>query len=133
MTCMLLAVLLLVVGGPVDCAAAEESAPCGKPCREHPQLVGKCFAVRGRMSLWNGNPSIRIWRVGTKRMLGVSEQRFRLESHCNLPPTIAERIQLGTDLLADFAVCPFTEEKPGEMQLVRVDGATHMSVLKSGK
>jgi hypothetical protein len=45
-----------------------------KPCSKHPQLVGTCFTVRGRLSVYNGAPALRIWRIGTKRILGVSEQ-----------------------------------------------------------
>src|ERR1700754_4715838 len=33
-----------------------------------------CRTVHGRISAANGNPSIRIWVVGTKRMLGVGSQ-----------------------------------------------------------
>jgi hypothetical protein len=30
-----------------------------------------CRTVHGRMELWNGAPSVRIWVVGPKRVLGV--------------------------------------------------------------
>ena len=84
------------------------------------------MSVRGRMSLYNGAPSVRIWRVGTKRLLGVSEQRFAVAGFCNLPASIRERLSWDSDLFADFVVCPFTAEEPGVMQLVCVDGATHI-------
>jgi hypothetical protein len=32
---------------------------------------GECFWVRGRLSAANGNPTFRIWPIGTHRMLGV--------------------------------------------------------------
>lgn len=80
------------------------------------------------MNLYNGAPSVRIWRVGTKRILGVSEQRFAVEGYCNLPPAIANRLAWESDLFADFVVCPFTREQPGVMQLVCVDSATNILV-----
>lgn len=101
-----------------------------KPCREHPQLVASCFTVHGRMNYWNGNPSVRIWKVGTKRILGVSEQRFAVEGYSNLPDEIAAKLSWESDLFGNFVVCPFTAEKPGVMQLVCVDSASNLVVRK---
>jgi len=80
------------------------------------------------MNLYNGVPSVRIWRVGTKRIVGVSEQRFCVAGYCNLPTSIRERLSWDSDLFADFVVCPFTPAEPGVMQLVCVDSATHVVV-----
>ncbi len=123
---------LVALSGATLAGAASDSKSlsCGKPCRTHPQLVGACFTFRGRMSSWNGAPSVRIWRVGTKRILGVSEQRFRLEGFCNLPPGLNSRLSFETDLFGDFTVCPFTAEKPGEMEMVCVESGTNLEVRK---
>jgi hypothetical protein len=43
-----------------------------RTCQSDPDLVGACFTVHGRLSAFNGNPTFRIWRIGTKRYLGVS-------------------------------------------------------------
>ena len=40
-------------------------------CRLDPDIAAACFMVRGRISLWNGTPSLRIWRIGTNRILGL--------------------------------------------------------------
>lgn len=40
-------------------------------CRRNPALVASCFTLHGRLFVGNGAPSMRIWRVGTKRILGV--------------------------------------------------------------
>ena len=123
-------VLLLTI--LVSAAAAQGGTPsCGRPCREHPRLSGPCFTIHGRMNFYNGTPSVRIWRVGTKRILGVSEQRFALAGYCNLPTAIHERLSWDSDLFADFVVCPFTPEEPSVMQLVCVDSATHIVVRPS--
>ena len=108
--------------------AVAQGISCGKPCNEHPKLSGPCFTVHGRMDLYNGNPSVRLWRVGTNRILGVSEQRFAVEGYCNLPTAIREQLSWDADLFADFVVCPFTRDEPGSMQLVCVDSATHIVV-----
>ena len=41
-------------------------------CKDNPRVVGPCITVHGRLSLYIGNPSIRIWRIGTKRILGLT-------------------------------------------------------------
>ena len=65
--------LLLILCG---ISALSPAVPAEKSCREHPQLIGKCFSVHGRLSTYNGNPAVRLWRIGTRRVLGVSDQRF---------------------------------------------------------
>ena len=84
------------------------------------------------MSFYNGAPSVRIWRVGTHRILGVSEQRFSVEGFCNLPASIFDRLSWDADLFADFIVCPFTRDEPGVMQLVCVESATNIVIRTRG-
>ena len=102
-------------------------ASIARPCREHPQLVDPCFTVRGRMRAYNGNPSVRIWRVGTTRMLGVSDQRFKMPDVVNLPADLEAMVTTGADLYADFVVCPFTRDVPGVMRMVCVESAGHVT------
>jgi hypothetical protein len=78
-----------------------------KSCKEHPMLSGPCFKVRGRMSFYNGEPSARIWPLGTKRMLGISEGRFCLEDYANAPTELMRQLTWETAMFADFTVCPF--------------------------
>lgn len=70
------------------------------------------FTFRGRLSLWNGNPAFRIWRVGTTRLLGIRG-------------VCLSALELGTwnpyhdhELWADFTVSPVTPQEPGVMQFV---------------
>jgi hypothetical protein len=99
------------------------------PCREHPKLVGPCFRIRGRMNYWNGMPGMRIWRVGTRRMLGVVSvdgNDFTDADFNTLPDNIKADLSPDTDLFGDFVVCPFTPDKPGEMRMVCIDSATNL-------
>jgi hypothetical protein len=84
------------------------------------------------MSLWNGTPSVRIWVVGTKRMLGVVQQD---ETFDDLPENIrrawavhGDTAMWRSDLFGDFRVCPVTANRPGRMQMVIVKGATRLLV-----
>ena len=101
-----------------------------KSCRQHPQLAGKCFSVHGRLSVYNGAPALRIWKIGTKRMLGVSEQRFAVEGYRNVPESIQEQLNQDVDLYGDFLVCPFTQPRRGQMQMVCVDEGKNLRVQK---
>jgi len=101
-----------------------------KPCRSHPQLVGRCFSLRGRLSVYNGSPALRIRRVGTRRILGISEQRFSVAGYRNVPANVANQINQDVAILGDFLVCPFTPSRPREMQLVCIDTAKNLVIKK---
>ena len=120
--------LLIICAGVSAQSPAREGSE--KSCREHPQISGKCFNVRGKLSVHNGAPAVRIWRIGTRRVLGVSEQRFNLPGYRNLPEGLAHELNGDNEIVGDFLVCPFTRPKPGEMQLVCIESAKNLSVEK---
>jgi hypothetical protein len=97
-----------------------------KPCQIHPNLIGQCFTIHGRLSRYNGTPSARIWEIGTKRLLGVSEGRFVLPGYRNIPKSLEDELSWDTDLVGDFVVCPFTLSRPNEMQLVCIESASNV-------
>ncbi len=118
--------LLLILCGSVSAMSPPLAAE--KSCREHPQLIGKCFNVHGRLSTYNGNPAVRLWDLRTRRMLGVSDQRFSLPGYRNLPEDLSQRLDGETNIYADFLVCPFTRPRPRAMQLICVESAKHVMV-----
>ena len=120
--------LILILCGSVSAVSPPLAAE--KSCREHPQLIGKCFRVHGRLSTYNGNPAVRLWRIGTKRVLGVSDQRFSLPEYRNLPEGLTKQLNGENEIVGDFLVCPFTPAKPREMQLVCIESAKNFVVKK---
>src|ERR1039458_7208114 len=86
------------------------AAPPGNPppCKANPALVGKCFSVHGRLRAYNGNPTFRIWPVGTMRIIGVTGAKPGDQ------PIMPDDLACGffCDVIADFEVCPFSESKP---------------------
>lgn len=88
-------------------------------CKTDPDIIGACFTVHGRLSFWNGGPSARIWRVGTKRILGDHDD-------WPLPEKLADHMNWETEAWGDFEVCPFTKERPGGMQMVCVESARNV-------
>ena len=120
--------LILILCGSVSATSPPLAAE--KSCREHPQLVGKCFTVHGRLSTYNGNPAVRLWRIGTKRVLGVSDQRFSLPGYRNVPEVLSKQLNGENEILGDFLVCPFTRPQPREMQLMCIESAKNVIVKK---
>ena len=97
------------------------------PCHENPNLVGPCLKIRGVLRPWNGTPTYRISRIGTKRILGIEEWSKRLAGYCALPKYLQDTIEVAhKEIVADFVVCPLTKSRPGVMQMVCVDSATHI-------
>ena len=94
-------------------------------CARDPNLVGACSWVRGRLGAYNGNPTYRMWKVGTDRLLGVSASRPAGGGPV-LPDVLEEILEGGYPVLADYLVCPFTEERKGEMQLICVEEAKNI-------
>ena len=80
------------------------------------------------MGFYNGTPSIRIWRVGTNRILGISEGTYRVEGYANIPGAVVRKLAWDHWLFGDFTVCPFQPDRPGVMRLVCVQDVTNASV-----
>ena len=101
----------------------QSEKPAFQACSSDPDLVGSCFRVHGRISAYNGTPTLRIWRIGTDRLLGV-------DNDIPVPESLSRRLDWDVDAYADFEVCPFTPEREGEMQTVCVESAEHIVVRK---
>ena len=104
-----------------------------KPCSANPKVNGKPFVVHGRLSEYNGAPTVRLWRIGTNRILGVSEGRFYVKGYRNLPKSIEDKLSWDVNLYGDFLVYPFTHSKPGVMQLICIESVTDLVIKKRKK
>ncbi len=88
------------------------------PCKTDPDIIAACFSVHGRLSAWNGGPTMRIWHVGTTRILGVDDDS-------QMPIILQEKMNWGIEAWGDFEVCPLTPERPGWMQMVCIESVDH--------
>lgn len=95
-------------------------------CEDKSRFVDPCFKVHGRLSLFNGTPGIRIWKIGTKRMLGVINDGDSDEKR--LPPDIAKLVTVDAHIYGDFEVCPLTKQQSGKMQMVCLLSGEHLLV-----
>jgi hypothetical protein len=101
----------------------------------HPAAAGgsgggqSCRLVHGRLAVWNGNPAVRIWPVGTQRELGVVDAHGDAAGDKLLPTEVEQLIQAAPDrtvVFGDYRVCALTRQRPGRMQIVYIDGASHL-------
>ena len=98
-------------------------------CKGNPQVIGQCFTVHGRATFGNGTPALRIWPIGTKRMLGVTAGPIADDADVPIYPKEMQRFTIGTEEeYGDFEVCPFTPDKPGHMRMVCVQSVSHLVV-----
>jgi hypothetical protein len=77
----------------------------------------------------NGNPPVRISRIGTKRILGVLDGAKRDDTDAVLPEDLRGRLGPEWDkyeVYGDFDVCPLAPERPGHMQFVCLKDAGHI-------
>lgn len=114
--------------------AAEGRGSVQSWCRDSSQRIGQCRQVHGRLTAHNGNPTFRIWIVGSKRLLGVAGRSSQeTESGAMLPLRVRTAFAgraFETHVFADFEVCPLERGRPGRMQTVCVADAVRMRVVR---
>ena len=103
-------------------------------CEGNSELVGQCFQIRGRAFASNGTPDLRIWRIGTKRILGVTASATADDEEDPIAPRNLLGALGATEhfVFGDFEVCPFTTEREGEMQIVCVERADNLVIKPYG-
>lgn len=117
-----------VLIGLVIALPAFGATPDHYQCRTRHDLVGPCWTVHGRLSVYNGAPMARIWPIGTHRLLGVDDQILEPGFGFAAPKPLRDALNPDTEIFADFQACPLTKSKPGVMQLVCISGAKHIRV-----
>jgi len=127
-------------------AVPQNTAKRKIPCKT-PENAASCYWTRGRITCCNGNPAMRMWKVGTKRILGIlsgpNSQRHDLEDslHPELPSNLERAYEAeykrrvamkdpdagdSEPVFGDFEVCPLEAERPGWMQPVCIESAKNI-------
>jgi hypothetical protein len=114
----------------VGALASALSSAAPLRCEAKSVVAGPCFTVHGRLRLYNGTPSIRIWPAGTTRLLGVTDAQFANFENPALPPPLDTSLDWNTAYIGDYTVCPLAPEKPGTMRTVCVQAIGHLRRLK---
>ena len=133
-----------LIAGLALCAVATQALPQQStlkrkiPCKT-PENAASCYWTRGRLGVYNGNPSFRVWRIGTTRIVGIHSgpdaQRRDPEDgeHPQLPLDIVKLVDQLVDghrIFADFEICPFAPQHRGEMQFGCIESAKNFILQK---
>lgn len=92
-------------------------------CKENPAVVAACYSIRGRIAAYNGTPSLRIWPVGSTRLLGVLPSEHEI-----VPDNVRGMVSFKQSVYANLEVCPFTPAHSRTMQFVCIESATNVKV-----
>jgi len=118
------------------------------PCKT-PENAAMCYWTHGRLSVYNGDPSWRLWKIGTKRILGVfsgpSHYPARSDADMEDPELPANLDRIYQAILprkerlkeafpdvafGDFEICPLEPERKGWMQAVCIESAKNIFLQK---
>ena len=80
---------------------------------------------------------MRIWKIGTRQMLGVYSGQAAEESdsldneHPEFPANVQRTFKpLQNQIFSDFEVCPIKQKKPDRIQAVCIESAKNIVVQK---
>ncbi len=127
--------------------AAKETPKRTIPCKT-PANANSCYWTRGRLREGNGNPSYRLWEIGTHRLMGIYSgpavyngplaDKYPLDNEGPEFPLNVERDLIGSKnqvwantIYADFEICPLEPEKPEAMQAACIESAKNLYVEKT--
>jgi hypothetical protein len=129
--------------GPAN--ASRRKIPC-----KTPENASLCYWTHGRLSVYEGWVTFRIWKIGTRRMLGVFSGPSRYPATTDedaenpeFPPELDKALEAnqrrhkrstGTmwtvtpPVFADFEVCPLRPEEKGVRQPICIESAKNIFV-----
>lgn len=124
--------LLLVSSWAED--APQTIAKRKLPCKTT-ENAATCYWAHGRLSVYNGTPSFRLWKIGTRRILGIysgPEANDPLDNeHPELPANVRRVFRpFSNQIFADFEICPLEPEEAGTMQSACIESAKNIVVGK---
>lgn len=126
--------LLVTFAAVVLWAGGTPQRPERKILCKTPAIAASCYWTHGRLAVYNGGPpNIRLWKIGTKRILGIVSgpnynEEEEEENGPELPRNVYRVLNPSTWIFADFEVCPLEPEKPGVMQHVCIEAAKNIVV-----
>ena len=124
------ALLLTVAIGTAQQKPSHRKIACKTPAN-----ANICYWAHGRLSFYNGTPSIRLWKIGTRQMLGIysgndSEKIDGLDNeHPELPDNLQKRFKPSENrIFADFEICPLEPRKDNAIQSACIESTKNLTV-----
>jgi hypothetical protein len=133
-----LLLLPLLCVGFVLAATPQQPAKRKVACKT-PANANGCYWTHGRLSIYNGNPTFRLWKIGTHRLLGIYsgpgfgplDAGLNDEDDLELPANLEKYDFTKVSVFGDFEVCPLASEKQGRMQAACIESAKNLVFEKS--
>jgi hypothetical protein len=120
----------VLLGAAASVLVVSSAVAADKACESDKRVVAECFDTRGRLRI-NANGRMYIWPVGSDRMLIVHYDNASAAPDPKLPADVAAAVKPGTDVFADYRVCPLTKYEQGKRQTVCVASGARI-VARSG-
>lgn len=129
--------LIMFLGLVLSVDGTTQRSPKRQIACKSPQNTATCYWAHGRLAVYNGTPSYRLWKIGTHRILGISsgpnaEQRDALDNeHPEFPANVERAFKTPfSRIFADFEICPLEPEHAGWMQSACIESAKNIVVDK---
>jgi hypothetical protein len=119
-----LATAMLLASMPTAALAAGDVPQC----KGSPKVVGDCLTVYGKLSVYSGKPSIRIWPIGTKKLYGVEDTDGDPET-VYLPPNLRKALESSPrELNGKYQMCPLDVERDNRLTPVCLESASQLGI-----
>ena len=120
-------------------AASPQSTHKRKIACKTPENSSTCYWTHGRLSSYNGSPSLRLWKIGTGRLpaiysgpgVGPFDDSPNDDDDLEPPFALETHNFLTSDVFGDFEVCPLAPEKDGHMQPVCIESVENIVTKKN--
>jgi len=106
----------------------------GQVCSHPRGFVGPCVTVRGRVQTNSDNVLVRLWKVGTSRVVEIQNEVSGIDFPviCNLPSEIYRLLGEAKIIYADFVIRPLTADRPGVMGYACIASAKNVVARAGG-
>ncbi len=139
-------ILAIVLASLCSAAGAQYGNPDRKIACKTPAVAHSCSRVHARLTFCCGTPAVRLWEIGTHRVLGIYSGPASYDAtkgevldgdneNPSLPSNIREaasrfKTKSGVDafpaIFGDFEVCPLEPHRPGVMQAACIESARNL-------
>ena len=125
---------LAVIAFALSVSGMPQRIPKRKIACKTPENAAACYWTHGRLAEYNGTPSIRLWKIGTRRILAIhSGPGFKIGDNQEnetpeLPANVDRAFARSTygRIFGDFEVCPLEPDVAGEMQDACIESGKNM-------
>lgn len=126
-TSTLMALVLSAIGAP-------RRTPNRKIACKISENAGSCYWTHGRLNIGNGTPTVRLWKIGTKRILAIHSGPGykRGDDQENDSPELPSNIRVALSkskygsIFGDFEICPLEPQETGVMQAACIESAKNI-------